>query len=77
MAEAQVLALLAQHNRPFTVQIIADYLAPKGVKKAQSQKALDALVEAGKVKCKVGRSRCMILDLLDSCNSQIFSSLLH
>ena len=32
---------------------MTDHLAQFGVKKAQAQKALDALSEAGKIKCKV------------------------
>eukprot|EP00877_Chromochloris_zofingiensis_P007232 jgi/Chrzof1/2762/Cz11g28100.t1 len=52
MAEDKVVALLKQHNKPFSVQGVSDFLATQGVKKTQAQKALDALVESGKVTVK-------------------------
>ncbi len=54
MAEQKVLQLMTQHNKPFNVQGLADFLATQGVKKAQVQKALDTLVESGKILMKVG-----------------------
>jgi 26S proteasome regulatory subunit (ATPase 3-interacting protein) len=53
MAEGKVLALLEQHNKPFNVQTVSDFLATHGVKKTACQKALDALAEQGKINCKV------------------------
>jgi Fe2+ or Zn2+ uptake regulation protein len=52
-AEEQVLKLFEQHHKPFNVQQIIDWLAQFGVKKAQIQKALDALVESSKIVAKV------------------------
>lgn len=52
-ADERVLSFLQQQNRPYNAQGVTDHLAQFGVKKAQAQKALDALTEAGKIKCKV------------------------
>lgn len=51
-AEESVLKFLRLQNRPFNAQGVTDHLAQFGVKKAQAQRALDALVESGKVVCK-------------------------
>jgi len=51
--ERHVLDLFREHNRPFGVQGVADYLAQYGIKKTQVQKTLDNLVEAGKITAKV------------------------
>lgn len=48
-AEGLVLGLLESTNRPYNVQLVSDMLATKGVKKAGAEKALEALVEKGKV----------------------------
>ena len=52
-AEERVLTFLQQQNRPYNAQGVTDHLAQFGVKKAQAQKALDALSESGKINCKV------------------------
>ena len=52
-AGEKVLNFLQQQNRPYNAQGVTDHLAQFGVKKAQAQKALDALSDAGKIKCKV------------------------
>jgi 6-phosphogluconate dehydrogenase len=57
MAEAHVLNLIEHHNKPFGVQGIVDNLQTQGIKKTAAQKALDALVEGGKITVKV-RARC-------------------
>lgn len=54
MAEAAVFNLLQQHNKPFGVQGLVDNLQSQGIKKTAVQKACDALVDAGKIVCKVG-----------------------
>lgn len=54
-AEKHVLELFKTHNRPFSVQVVADFLAQHGIKKAQVQKTLDALAEASKITVKVKR----------------------
>ena len=51
-AEESVLTFLKQQNRPYNAQGVTDHLAQFGVKKAQAQRALDALVETGKITCK-------------------------
>jgi hypothetical protein len=56
MAEAHVLNVITQHNKPFAVQGVVDFLQTQGIKKTAVQKALDALVESGKIIMKV-RSR--------------------
>lgn len=53
MAEAAVYNLFKSHNRPFGVQGLVDNLQSQGIKKAAVQKACDALVDAGKIVCKV------------------------
>jgi Fe2+ or Zn2+ uptake regulation protein len=53
MAEAHVLNLIEHHNKPFGVQGIVDNLQTQGIKKTAAQKALDALVDSGKVTVKV------------------------
>lgn len=53
MAEAKVLQLLTEQNKPFNVQVVSDFLATHGVKKTACQKALDALAEQGTIVCKV------------------------
>ncbi|KAK9828453.1 hypothetical protein WJX72_000067 [[Myrmecia] bisecta] len=58
MAEARVLNYIKEQNRPFNVQNIADMMAQFGIKKGQIQKAVDSLVEEGKVICKeFGKSK--------------------
>lgn len=57
MAEAKVLALLKESNKPYNVQSVADMLATQGVKKAAADKALAALAEAGKITCKVWKRK--------------------
>ena len=52
-ADERVLTFLQQQNRPYNAQGVTDHLAQFGVKKAQAQKALDALSESGKINCKV------------------------
>lgn len=52
MAEGLVLDLVRGQNRPYSVQGVADMLATKGVKKAQAEKALEALTEQGKLNRK-------------------------
>lgn len=52
-AETLVLNLLTGANKPFGLQGICDMLATKGVKKAQAQKALDALAGESKIIAKV------------------------
>ena len=52
-ADERVLTFLQQQNRPFNAQGVTDHLAQFGIKKAQAQKALDALSESGKINCKV------------------------
>eukprot|EP00879_Flechtneria_rotunda_P018794 GHRR01019727.1.p2 GENE.GHRR01019727.1~~GHRR01019727.1.p2 ORF type:complete len:174 (+),score=62.26 GHRR01019727.1:216-737(+) len=52
MAEAAVLNLIQQHNKPFGVQGLVDNLQSQGIKKTAVQKACDSLVESGKVVCK-------------------------
>lgn len=49
-----MLALLQQHNKPFNIQNVSDFLATQGVKKTAAQKALDALAERGDILVKVG-----------------------
>ncbi|CAL5221855.1 g4116 [Coccomyxa viridis] len=51
-ADERVLTFLQQQNRPYNAQGVTDHLAQFGVKKAQAQKALDALSESGKINCK-------------------------
>lgn len=51
-AEDSVLSFLRQQNRPYNAQGVTDHLAQFGVKKAQAQRALDALVESSKITCK-------------------------
>ena len=53
MAEAHVLNIITQHNKPFAVQGVVDFLQTQGIKKTAVQKALDALVESGKIIMKV------------------------
>ena len=48
-----MLTFLQQQNRPYNAQGVTDHLAQFGVKKAQAQKALDALSDSGKINCKV------------------------
>lgn len=48
-AEKLVLDLVAGTNRPYNVQLVADMLATKGVKKPAAEKALEALAEQGKL----------------------------
>ena len=52
-ADERVLTFLQQQIRPYNAQGVTDHLAQFGVKKAQAQKALDALSESGKINCKV------------------------
>ncbi|KIZ06400.1 hypothetical protein MNEG_1546 [Monoraphidium neglectum] len=52
MADAEVLALVRQHNKPFNAVGVGDYLAVKGIKKTAVQKALDSLAAAGKLTAK-------------------------
>ena len=56
-AEAQVLRVVEDNNRPYGLQNIVDLTAHLGLKKAAVTKALDSLVEQGKVTAKVNR-RC-------------------
>ena len=58
MAE-KVLGLLQTNSRPYSVQNLVDLLACQGLKKAQIQKALDALVASGDVTGKVRAPRGM------------------
>jgi ornithine carbamoyltransferase len=62
-AEAKVLQLLTDQNKPFNAQVVADFLATHGVKKTACQKALDALTEQGKIVCKVRwqKSACVLM----------------
>ncbi|KAI8463350.1 MAG: Tat binding protein 1-interacting protein-domain-containing protein [Monoraphidium minutum] len=52
MADAEVLALVRQHNKPFNAVGIEAYLAPRGIKKAAVQRALDNLAAAGHLTAK-------------------------
>eukprot|EP00878_Enallax_costatus_P011562 GHUV01012070.1.p1 GENE.GHUV01012070.1~~GHUV01012070.1.p1 ORF type:complete len:226 (+),score=73.69 GHUV01012070.1:308-985(+) len=52
MAEAAVLKLIQQHNKPFGVQGLVDNLQSAGIKKTAVQKACDALVDSGQIVCK-------------------------
>ena len=44
--------LLSAKNKPFSAQTAADHLQTEGIKKAVAQRALDSLVEKGKVTLK-------------------------
>lgn len=43
---------MSVHNRPWNALLVSDHLAQFGVKKAQVQRALDALCESNKLMCK-------------------------
>lgn len=60
MAEAAVLKLIQQHNKPFGVQGLVDNLQSAGIKKTAVQKACDALVDAGQIVCKVRAHACYL-----------------
>ena len=47
-----VYGLLSAKNKPFSAQTAADHLQTEGIKKAVAQRALDSLVEKGKVTLK-------------------------
>lgn len=51
--EQQVQRFMEDSNRPYNVQLVVDNLQKYGIKKGQVQKALDNLVEKGKVSVKV------------------------
>ncbi len=51
-AEERVLQFMSVHNRPWNALLVSDHLAQFGVKKAQVQRALDALCESRKLMCK-------------------------
>lgn len=60
-AEAQVLRVVQDNNRPYGLQNIVDLTAHLGLKKAAVTKALDALVEQGKVTAKdFGKTKIFI-----------------
>mmetsp|Transcript_27656 Transcript_27656/g.71759 ORF Transcript_27656/g.71759 Transcript_27656/m.71759 type:complete len:223 (-) Transcript_27656:353-1021(-) len=50
--EQQVQRFMEDSNRPYNVQLVVDNLQKYGIKKGQVQKALDNLVEKGKVSVK-------------------------
>lgn len=61
MADKLVEQLLVSQNRPFNVQLVADLLATKGVKKPTAQRSLDTLATDGKIRVKarsLRRPRC-------------------
>ncbi|KAF8056371.1 hypothetical protein HT031_006370 [Scenedesmus sp. PABB004] len=60
-AEAAVLGLITQHNKPFGVQGLVDNLQSAGIKKAAVVKACDALTDAGRIVCKeFGKTKLFI-----------------
>ncbi len=56
-AEHHILELFRNQNRPFSVQVVADFVAQFGIKKAQVQKTMDTLAEKGKITVKVRSCR--------------------
>jgi len=53
-----VLQLVTSTNRPYNTQLLADNLQTRGIKKPAVQRALDALVDQGKILCKeCGKSK--------------------
>lgn len=48
-----MLDLISTQNKPFSVQLAADFLAQFGIKKSQAQKALEHLAEEQKIRFKV------------------------
>ena len=72
-AEDRVLQFLHQQNRPYNAQGVTDHLAQYGVKKAQAQRALDTLAEAGKIVCKVTRWR-RLWDRLSRCDADMMTA---
>ncbi|GMH39647.1 hypothetical protein BSKO_07545 [Bryopsis sp. KO-2023] len=50
--EERVFDLLRQQNKPFSTQLVTDFVAQFGIKKTQVQKTLDSLSEAGKIRVK-------------------------
>ena len=55
-----VLQLVTSTNRPYNTQLLADNLQTRGIKKPAVQRALDALVDQGKILCKVHSTRSML-----------------
>lgn len=53
MAEAHVLKLIINGNKPISLQNVIDLSQTQGFKKAQCQKAVDSLSESGKITTKV------------------------
>lgn len=58
MAEAHVLKLIINGNKPISLQNVIDLSQTQGFKKAQCQKAVDSLSESGKITTKVGALDC-------------------
>eukprot|EP00200_Dunaliella_tertiolecta_P005664 CAMPEP_0202356136 /NCGR_PEP_ID=MMETSP1126-20121109/10733_1 /ASSEMBLY_ACC=CAM_ASM_000457 /TAXON_ID=3047 /ORGANISM="Dunaliella tertiolecta, Strain CCMP1320" /LENGTH=208 /DNA_ID=CAMNT_0048948855 /DNA_START=203 /DNA_END=829 /DNA_ORIENTATION=+ len=50
--QERVLSLITSTNKPYSLQQLQDFLAVHGLKKAAITKAVDALIEAGKVRAK-------------------------
>lgn len=71
MAEAAVLRLIKQHNKPFGVQGLVDNLQSAGIKKTAVQKACDALVDSGQIVCKVPSAHTAVPRLLRLCHSDV------
>ena len=67
-----MLSFLQQQNRPYNAQGVTDHLAQFGVKKAQAQKALDALSESGKINCKVSEGFQAPMMVPDLSNEAVF-----
>lgn len=67
-AESHVLNMFQQQNKPFSLQNLVDFLAHQGVKKAAITKALDSLVESGKIVAKVW---CPNVEAHNNCQVQV------
>uniref|UniRef100_A0A7S3QN42 Homologous-pairing protein 2 homolog n=1 Tax=Dunaliella tertiolecta TaxID=3047 RepID=A0A7S3QN42_DUNTE len=61
--QERVLSLITSTNKPYSLQQLQDFLAVHGLKKAAITKAVDALIEAGKVRAKdFGKTKIFIPD---------------
>lgn len=47
--EGLIVDLLKQHNKPFSLQNIVDFMATQGLKKAAVSRAVDAAADGGKI----------------------------